>query len=57
MMLALLIFVMLFLTLVSLTPLLGYYDKKWVLPFMWGMFGFFTLVGWGVFLAIGWLNF
>jgi hypothetical protein len=55
--LALLIFVFFFVVLASASPLLGYSDKKWILPFMWGLFGVFTLLGWAVFLGIGWLNF
>jgi hypothetical protein len=57
MMLVLLILFILFLVLVAFTPLLGYSDKKWILPFMWGLFALFTLAGWAVFLGIGWLNF
>jgi hypothetical protein len=56
-MLVLLILFILFLVLVAFTPLLGYSDKKWILPFMWGLFALFTLAGWAVFLGIGWLNF
>jgi hypothetical protein len=48
---------MVFFLLVSLTPLLGYTDKKWVLPFMWGLFGLFTLIGWLLFIFIGAFNF
>ncbi|HIK30557.1 MAG TPA: hypothetical protein IGS31_04285 [Oscillatoriales cyanobacterium M4454_W2019_049] len=55
--LVLLIIFFLFVVLASVTPLLGYSDKKWILPFMWGLFGVFTLLGWAVFLGIGWLNF
>lgn len=54
---ALLIIFFLFLLLVSFTPLLGYFDRKWILPFMWALFGIFTVAGWAVFLGIGWLNF
>ncbi|MBO9997731.1 MAG: hypothetical protein J7641_01785 [Cyanobacteria bacterium SID2] len=56
-MLALLILFFVVLLLVAFTPLLGYLDRKWILPLMWGLFAFFTLVGWLVFLGIGWLNF
>jgi len=48
---------MVFFLLVSLTPLLGYTDKKWVLPFMWGLFGLFTVIGWLLFIFIGAFNF
>lgn len=48
---------MVFFILVSLTPLLGYTDKKWVLPFMWGLFGLFTVAGWLLFIFIGAFNF
>lgn len=53
----LLIGLMVFFLLVSLTPLLGYTGKKWVLPFMWGLFGLFTLIGWLLFIFIGAFNF
>lgn len=46
-----------FLLLVAFTPLLGYTDKKWVLPLMWGLFALFSIVGWVAFLGIGWLDF
>jgi hypothetical protein len=52
--LAILTFAFVFITLVSLTPLLGYSDKKWILPFMWGLFGLFTLIGWALFIGMGW---
>jgi len=48
---------LLFLLLVAFTPLLGYTDKKWVLPLMWGLFGVITLAGWVAFLGVGWLDF
>jgi len=52
-----LIFFLIFLLLVAFTPLLGYTDKKWVLPLMWGLFAFFSIAGWVAFLGIGWFDF